>query len=71
MPYVHGHARLLGWVVGHHRRPHAGEARQLAFDDAVPPAAVDVPAPRPSPETRAVPPRPRPAGCTSVPGGTG
>lgn len=33
MPYVRGHARRLGWVVGHHRRPHRAAEEQLGLDD--------------------------------------
>lgn len=29
MPYVQGHSRGLGWVLGHHRRPHLAEDGQL------------------------------------------
>ncbi len=46
---MHGHARRLGWVVGHYRRPQRPGAEQLAL---ALPAAPAIPAPRVSPETR-------------------
>jgi hypothetical protein len=48
MAYVHGHARRLGWVVGHYRRPQRAGVEQLAL--ALPDAAPAIPAPRVSPE---------------------
>ena len=50
MAYVHGHARRLGWVVGHYRRPQRPGAEQLVL--ALPAAAPAIPAPRVSPEAR-------------------
>ena len=50
MAYVHGHARRLGWVVGHYRRPQQPGAEQLAL--ALPEAVLAIPAPRVSPEAR-------------------
>jgi hypothetical protein len=52
MAYVHGHARRLGWVVGHYRRPQRPGAAQLAL--ALPAAAPAIPAPRVSPEAAEV-----------------
>lgn len=51
MAYVHGHARRLGWVVGHYRRPQRPGAEQLAL--ALSDAVLAIPAPRVSPEAHA------------------
>jgi hypothetical protein len=50
MAYVHGHARRLGWVVGHYRRPQRPGAEQIAL--ALPDTAPAIPAPRVSPEAQ-------------------
>jgi hypothetical protein len=57
MAYVHGHARRLGWVVGHYRRPQRPGAEQIALAlpdtaPAQPDTAPAIPAPRVSPEAR-------------------
>lgn len=52
MPYVRGHARGLGWVVAHLRRPHRDEERQLALDEqeAHSDEVSSIPAPRAAPD---------------------
>lgn len=62
MCYVHGHARAVGWVVSHVRRPHRPEEGQLPLLLAGPcEAVVAVPSPRLSPEARRVVPSEAPA----------
>lgn len=49
MPFVHGHARDVGWVMAHRRRPNHAEDGQLPLPEVNPPDDA-IPEPRASVE---------------------